>query len=90
MKLLSVKVEGDKIIFRYGEDISDILKANYEDRKNTDEIWKVGKEMKLAGRIPPSVWSEWEKLGLTGDSQDILTMLEKYHPEYKTTKKILI
>ncbi|MEW6095365.1 MAG: hypothetical protein AB1567_02395 [bacterium] len=90
MKLLRTELKGDKIIFVYGEEITDVLKANYEDRKNTDEIWKKGKEMKSAGRIPATVFLEWEKLGLTQDSDDLLKMLEKYHPEYKTTTKRLI
>ncbi|MEW6095741.1 MAG: hypothetical protein AB1567_04335 [bacterium] len=89
MKLLKTKLRGDKIIFVYGEETADILKANYEDRKNTDEIWKKGKEMKLAGRIPRTIFLKWEKLGLTQDPKDLLRMLERY-PEYKTTTKRLI
>lgn len=70
------------------QDVTSILEANYQDRKDTDENWRKGKDMKLAARIPMATWLEWQRLGITDDSAALLQAIN-LHPELKTVNKEL-
>lgn len=88
LELIKIKPKGDKVEIVHGQDASLVLKANVEDQLRTDDVWKVGKDMKLAGRIPFAKWLELEKLGITKDYKELLRFLDN-NPKYKVVNKKL-
>ena len=85
--LHDIEDSGDKRVVRHVQEVSDILKANYNDRKA--DGWGAGKNMHLAARIPVAVWLEWERLGIT-EEPALLKKAIEMHKEYKTINKKLI
>lgn len=83
-----VTFEGDGFNSAYVQMILPILEMNYYDRLRSDEKWQKNGEWKHVGRIPYSVYLEWQKLGITEDSKALLKALE-LNKEFKATEKRL-
>lgn len=89
LELIDIEEKDDKIKLVHGQDITEYLKDNYEDRKYSDENWGACDTMKRVGSVPWAVWLLWESLGITENPKELLKALER-NPEFKTTEKRLI
>lgn len=86
--LTDVIDEGEKRKIVHAQDVSTIINANTEMKKN-DGWTGGGKDVKLAARVPYAVWLRWEQMGITEDPIALKRAIE-CHQEYKTTNKKLI
>lgn len=86
--LTNITEEGDLLKVRHTQKVGGILRDNYECRKNTDEIWNKGKDMKQVASIDLATFLELQKHGITEDTTLFLRWLEN-HPEYKVVNKTL-
>lgn len=89
MGIIGLRGEKDKLIITHGQEISDILRDNYEARNHTDEVWKQGKDIKQIASVPFVVWLLWESCGITKDPVELLKAIER-NKEYKVVDKRLI
>jgi len=83
-----VEIIGESFRSAFVQNIRTLLEMNYEQRKNSDENWNKHKDWKHVGRIPYSVYLEWQRLGITEDPKALLRALE-LNKEFKTTEKRL-
>lgn len=89
LMLYGARFAGDKIICTHVQQVGDILNDNERMRIDTGENWDKSEDLKLAARIPFSVYFLWESIGITQDPKELAKALER-NPEYKTTDKRLI
>lgn len=81
--------KGDKFIITHAQDMLPTIKRNHELRKETKRSF--AKDCKRGitpvASIPHILWIEWERLGITQDSNLLLKMCEKYNDIVKVTDK---
>ena len=80
--------QGDKTIYTYKQDVSEICNQNEIDRKEGNFDTK-GEFRKVAD-VPMLVWNLWESMGITQDEKALRRALQKHKLEYMTTEKNLI
>jgi len=90
INLVDAGFDGDKFYARHTQDVSAVMNLNEEQRKNTDDDWRVDKEFKHVGRVPRVIWLLWESMGITEDPKELLKALERHKDTLKTTDKQLI
>ena len=87
--LVDYKEEGDQQIATHAQDVSRIFNFNEEQRKHSDENWKLADpEIKPVARIPRVVWMHLTRLGITDTdaAMELMQWLEKF-PMWKRTEK---
>jgi hypothetical protein len=85
--ILTGMQETEEIIkIQHTQHIRPILKANYETRKHTDEIWNGSHTIKPAATLDMATFLELQKNGIMNDSSLFFQWLER-NPEYKVVNK---
>lgn len=84
--LTDYREDKDNIIIRHTQNVTDILQHNYECRKDSDEIWNTGKDMKQVASIPLAVYLELQRNGISQDQTLFRNWIES-NPEYKVVNK---
>jgi hypothetical protein len=78
---------GDQQIATHAQDCTDILEFNKNQRKDSDENWRLADEdIKPVARIPRVVWLRLQQLGIDDQAQELMKYLEA-NPQYKRTEK---
>jgi len=76
----------DKTVIRHSQDISQIINANIETQKHTDEIWNGTHTIKPAATLDMATFLELQKHGIMQDSTLFFRWLER-NPQYKVVNK---
>jgi hypothetical protein len=82
---------GDEQVATHAQDISRIFNFCEEQRKNSDENWKLADpDIKPVARIPRVVWMALQRQGLTDTdaAKELMQWLELF-PMWKRTEKTL-
>lgn len=80
--------KGEIVEIIYIQDIYEILKHNYEQRKYSDENWNKDKNVKYVGRIPITDWWKLQDMGITEDDKALEKAIEMNEQWKATTKKL--
>lgn len=80
--------KGELVEILYIQDIYEILKHNYEQKKCSEENWDKDKDVKYVGRIPITDWWRLQDLGITEDDKALEKAIE-LNQQWKATNKKL-
>jgi len=88
MNTVGIQHVGDKTVYHYAQDVSEVCNQNEIDRK--EGSFDSGKEFRKVASVPMVIWNLWESMGIVGDQKALRKALQAHQDEYMTTDKRLI
>ena len=85
MNTVQMEHQGDKTIYHYAQDISDICNQNEKDRETG--AYETNNEFRKVASVPMVVWQLWESLGITENPKELRKALQKHRASLMVTDK---